>query len=338
MHELTAANAADYLARRGWLGPGSFAVEELSGGVSNVVLRVRAADGRLAVLKQSRPQLRTAEAWFSDVGRVFREQEVMRLLAPRLPAGAVPEVLAGDPENYAFLMTHAPLAARDWRTVLLAGEIDVPLGQVSGELLGQMHRVPVADLDLLRDATVFRQLRVEPFYDKVMQRHPDLAGPVGALVARMAGPPTGLCHGDYSPKNLLLADGRFTLVDHETAHAGDPAMDLGFFLSHLLLKAVKLPERRDEVFALTRGFWEGYAAGLGGPPPAERVAAGIAHTGLCLVARVDGTSPAPYLVGDELRRDAARRLGRRLLGGVAAWNEVLAIAGEEAEHSPPAHG
>ena len=50
-----------------------------------------------------------------------------------------------------------------------------------------------------------------------------------------------LCHGDYTPKNMLVHGGDFTLVDYETAHFGDPTMDLGLFLAHLTLKAIRAP-------------------------------------------------------------------------------------------------
>ena len=91
MIELTTDNAIDYLRSRGWIAPGPARVELLSGGVSNAVLRVETPQ-RLMVLKQSCPQLRTRDAWFSDLDRVYREQEVMQLLHPLLPQ-VVPEVL-----------------------------------------------------------------------------------------------------------------------------------------------------------------------------------------------------------------------------------------------------
>jgi 5-methylthioribose kinase len=326
---LDADNAADYLRETGWLGPGPFRITELAGGVSNVVLRVETPAGWF-VLKQSRPQLRTASPWFSDVSRVFREIEVMRLLAPLLPEGAVPRVLHADADAFAFLMTHAPADARDWRSVLLAGEVHPTLGTVAGQLLGRIHErtagLPEA-LAAFADGTVFRQLRTEPFYDRVRERHPDLSGPVGRLVGRLENVTDALCHGDYSPKNLLLAAGAFTLVDHETAYRGDPAMDLGFFQSHILLKAIHLPERAGDLHELARRFRDGYASQVRFRPAEELEAAGVAHCGLCLVARVDGTSPAPYLrEGQE--REAARRLGRRvLLEGVTTWEGVLERAG-----------
>ena len=84
MFELTADNSLDYLRRQGWIGAGPAHVEWLSGGVSNFVLRVTSAERRF-VLKQSRPQLRTRDAWFSDLERIYREQEVMQALHPLLP-------------------------------------------------------------------------------------------------------------------------------------------------------------------------------------------------------------------------------------------------------------
>src|SRR5438552_13997775 len=127
MHELTPDNALDYLRASGRLrGPGR--IEPLSGGVSNLVLRV-VTDQGVFVLKQSRPQLRTRDAWFSDLERIHREQEVMEALHPLLP-GAVPEVLFVDRANFVFAMSHAPEDARVWKAVLLAGEIDRGVGEV----------------------------------------------------------------------------------------------------------------------------------------------------------------------------------------------------------------
>src|SRR5271163_834796 len=104
MLELTEHNLLDYLRHSGWIGPEPAHVELLGGGVSNVVLRVETPQ-RAFVVKQSRPQLRTRDAWFSDLDRVYREQEVMQALQPYLP-GVVPEVLFVDRANYIYAMSH----------------------------------------------------------------------------------------------------------------------------------------------------------------------------------------------------------------------------------------
>src|SRR5690349_18188966 len=101
MLELTSENALAYLQAKGWIGPGPARATSLGWGVSNLVLRVETPE-RTFVLKQSRPQLRTRDAWFSDLDRVYREQEVMQVLYPLLPAPTVPEVLFVDRDNYVF--------------------------------------------------------------------------------------------------------------------------------------------------------------------------------------------------------------------------------------------
>jgi 5-methylthioribose kinase len=323
MYELTSSNALEYLRGTGRLsGPGS--VEELSGGVSNLVLRIVTDQGPF-VLKQSLPQLRTRHPWFSDLDRVYREQEVMQALGPLLPAGTVPQVLFVDRPNYVFAMSHAPMEARVWKEDLLGGRIDERLGQRVGRILGLMHETSARHperFEKFQDANVFVQLRVDPFYRRVQERRPDVARPLGALIDQMLTLHQALCHGDYTPKNILAHDHGFTLVDYETAYFGDPAMDLGLCLAHLVLKAYRLPQQRTLFLNLMRAFWAGYCAEATFRPAADLVARANAHLGACLLARIDGTSPVDYLP-EEDKRGAVRELGRTLLlDKIQEWNAV----------------
>ncbi len=329
MHELTADNALAYLRDRGWVGDGPVQVEVLGGGVSNMVLRVVTDDGAM-VVKQSRPQLRTRDAWYSDLDRIYREQEVMEALAPVLPAGVVPRVRFVDRENFAYAMTHAPEDAVPWKAELLAGQVDAALGEQVGRVLGQMHQAS-ASADAFRafdDHTVYVQLRVDPFYRRVQERRPEVAAEVGRIVEQMLTLKEALCHGDYTPKNLLVSGGSFTLVDYETAHFGDPTMDLGLLLAHLTLKAARLPQRRRDYFRLSSAAWKGYRERVHFRPINELEGRGVQHLGVCLLARIDGTSPVDYL--DEPRRDAVRRLGRSILQwGVGRWEDAWSLAETE---------
>ncbi len=326
MLELTTDNTLDFARARGWIGPGPATVEALGGGVSNAVLRVQAGEYTL-ILKQSRPQLRTRDAWFSDLDRVYREQEVMEALHPLLPSGVVPKVLHADRSNYVFAMSSAPAEARNWKLQLLAGDVDLDLGERIGTVLGRLHQTTAANVaafERFRERTVFGQLRVEPFYRRVQERRPEVAAVVAPLIDRLWDSAEALCHGDYSPKNILTHERTFTLVDYETAHLGDPTMDLGFCASHLILKAVKVAAARDRLLELVRRFWNGYGNEAKFRPLPELEVRGVAHCGVCLLARVDGTSPVDYLTEEE-QRESVRRLGRLiLLGGVRTWHEVLA--------------
>jgi 5-methylthioribose kinase len=325
MHELTANNAFDYLRARGWIRAGQARVEPLGWGVSNIVLRVETPE-RTFVLKQSRPQLRTRDTWISDIERVYREQEVMQVLHPLLPEPTVPEVLFSDRPNYVFAMSHAPAGSQVWKETLLRGHVDLAVGERAGRILGQMHEITARDTRLVEpfaDHTVFVQLRVDPFYRRIQERCPKVAAAVKPIIQRMLTRKEAFCHGDYSPKNILTHERGFTLVDYETGHFGDPTMDLGFFLSHLILKAIKHHPANASYFDLTRAFWRGYAEVVRFRPLEELQAEGIEHLAVCALARIDGTSPVDYLP-EEAKREAVRRLGRRILWErPTEWEAIL---------------
>lgn len=335
MLELTPENTVSYLRERHWVGSGPVRVELLAGGVSNAVFRVEEPERRF-VLKQSRPQLRTRDAWFSDLDRVYREQEVMEALFPFLPAPTVPEILFADRENYVFAMSHAPIESRVWKEMLLANQVDLAIGEHSGVILGRMHEVSAREperFERFHDHTVFVQLRADPFYKRVQERRPEVAREVAAIEAQMLATKEALCHADYSPKNILVHGSSFTLVDYETAHIGDPTMDLGFFLSHLMLKSARPAAPRARFFELTRAFWRGYAGEVRYRPVAELEARAAGHFAVCLLARIDGTSPIDYL-REEPAREAVRRLARRVLRErPGRWSEILNIADQELQNS-----
>jgi 5-methylthioribose kinase len=296
-----------------------------------VVLRVITPDGKM-VIKQSRPQLRTRDAWFSDLDRVYREQDVMQLLHPLLPEPTVPRVLFSDRANYVLAMSHAPDDSQVWKETLLSGQVDRAVARLAGSMLGRMHEATARRKDLLeplRDRTVFLQLRVNPFYERIEERRPEVAPAVAEIVQRMLSVQEALCHGDYSPKNILVHSRGFTLVDYETGHWGDPSMDLGFFLSHLMLKALRHLPRRQEFFELTRSFWQAYAQEISFQLLENMELRAIEHFAVCFLARIDGTSPVDYLP-EEPRRQAARRLSRQILGDrPGRWHEVLRCAEAE---------
>jgi hypothetical protein len=173
------------------------------------------------------------------------------------------------------------------------------------QLLGTVHRR--ADQrrgELAREfdrREFFESLRLEPYYVFTAARVAAAAGFLQALVDSTRRVGDTLVHGDFSPKNILLCGPRIVLLDHEVIHWGDPAFDVGFFLTHLLSKAHHLPDNRPAFAAAARQFWQEYTQTLG---PVEWYAGleprAVRHTLGCLLARVAGRSPLEYL--DEPRR------------------------------------
>lgn len=308
---LTEGDLPAYLAARGLLPEGAeVEVRPLGGGVSNVVLEARA--GRVAVVtKQALPRLRVADEWLAAPERVLTEAAALRLTG-RLTPGRVPAVLDVDPEALTITIERAPDGWGDWKAQLLGGKADPGVAGELGAVLGTWHRRTWEAADVAErfgDLTAFDQLRVDPYYRTVQRRRPELADAMAAVIERMAGTRRCLVHGDFSPKNVLLASGPdLWVVDAEVSHYGDPGFDTGFLLTHLALKAIHRPADGPGYEACAHAFWSAYTEGPGGRATLDGT---LGHLAGLLLSRAHGKSPAEYL--DEAGRARASRLGESLL-------------------------
>jgi 5-methylthioribose kinase len=305
--ELSPSNAGAYLRKRGILPVGVRArAIPLSGGISNVVLRVD-WDGGAVVVKQSLPVLRVEELWEFDPARIVVERECMAALAELLPAGCVPEVLDADDEQCAFTMSCAPEGGMVWKNALLRGEVDHDVARRAGALLARVHANSAADpllAERFADLMPLVQGRIAPYHHTAAGAHPDFASLIEADAERLLTERRALVLGDYSPKNLIAYPDRLLLLDFEVAHWGDPAFDAAFLITHLVLKAV---HRTGDYLSAARTFWNAYLSAGGNAREAD-VALELSVLLLC---RVDGKSKAEYL--DEAGRSFVRDLACDLL-------------------------
>ena len=112
-------------------------VEELGGGVSNIVLAVSCEDTRV-VVKQALPRLRVEDEWLAKRERAINEARALRL-AHTITPGCVPALLDVDRELCTLTMTAAPSEWTTWKDRLLAGEADAGVARRLGEILAAWH-------------------------------------------------------------------------------------------------------------------------------------------------------------------------------------------------------
>ncbi|MDQ3876713.1 MAG: phosphotransferase [Actinomycetota bacterium] len=309
---VSAATVAEYLVQRGVIDSAAdVEAVELGGGVSNVVLLVR-APALGCVVKQSLPRLRVDDEWLAKRERAINEANALRV-ANRLSPGLVPDVLDLDEIACALVIEAAPAAWREWKRVLLNGEAEPGTAKQLGAVLGTWHRETWDDDAIARrfdDMEAFDQLRIDPYYRTVVRRHPDLARPVLAYVDRMLSTRRCLVHGDYSPKNVLVGKGGLWVIDFEVAHFGDPVFDIAFMVNHLMLKGVHRPDSDERYRRCARAFWSAYREEVDDAlaPPMRYL---LGHVGCLMLARVAGKSPAEYL--SESEQEVAWRVATALL-------------------------
>jgi aminoglycoside phosphotransferase (APT) family kinase protein len=306
-----------YLKQRGHASrEETVSLEKLAGGVSNRTVRIAWPDGRSWVLKQSLPKLRVQADWFSDPERIRVEAGALQWLNAVTPPGTTPAFIFEDAANHLLAMQAVPEPHENWKALLLSGHLASGHFQQSARLLATIHSRSSEATPELRsrfaDTTHFETLRLQPYYMYSAQQVPDAAGFLQELAADALRHKVCLVHGDFSPKNMLIHDGKLVLLDHEVMHFGEPAFDLGFIFTHFLSKAHHLPESRARLGNAAALFWGTYQEGtaqLSWSNSLEPRA--VQHTLACLLARVAGKSPLEYFSAAE--RDRQRRIVLELM-------------------------
>ncbi len=325
------------LERCGFLAPGECAtLTPMAGGVSCDVYAVEREDGRRFVAKQSLPRLRVTAEWLAPVERAASEVRWLafaRAIDPRL----APEVLAECEAEHLFTMRLLPPDTHPvWKDQMANGHVDAGFAGAVGRDLARIHASSAARPALaaaFQTDALFLALRVEPFLLYVADRDAAAAPRLRALARDLMTRKTALVHGDISPKNILAGPDGPVFLDAECTVWGDPAFDLAFCLTHLLLKTVWLKAHARAVLDAFEALWTQYRAGVDWEPAADLAGRAAALIAGLLLARIDGKSPAPYLT-DATDKAFIRASAHGLLAAPALdldllarrWRQALAAA------------
>lgn len=302
------------LRAAGLIGEGDPVLQPLTGGVSCDVWKIDTSTGPI-VVKRPLEQLRVAAEWHAPVERGTSEIRWLRR-ARGVDARMAPEVLAELP-GHGFAMRFLP-GCPVWKDELTAGRVDTDFAAAVGERIAAVHAASAnsaADRDAFPNDAMFRALRVDPFLLHVARKDADLAPVLEALAADLSACKIALVHGDVSPKNILVSADGPVFLDAECAVYGDPAFDLAFCVTHLLLKAVWLDDARMSEAA--RAMIAAYRGGIDWEEPGGLLARAGALTAALLMARVEGKSPAPYLTDPDHRHIVREQARARIVAPVA---------------------
>ena len=310
---LSEQNAIAYLSKRCPLWQPIGIPVSLGGGVSNTVLLLETAAGRV-VLKQALAKLRVAQDWFSDPARTLREAKGLSVASAFLPKGQIPRLLFLDETNLIYAMEAAPPESMDWKQFLLAGIVNQDTADTVGSILGSLIAASWRDAALeleFGDQTVFGQLRLDPYYRATANKHPDLGNFFESLIRSSGERKLSLVHGDWSPKNLLICGANVMAVDFEVIHFGDASFDAGFLLNHLMLKSFHRPELTAALESASLGFYQHLETHLP-ESHGEFQDFTIRHWAALMLARVDGKSPVEYISSEEARQNI-RQFARQMI-------------------------
>ncbi len=362
MFELTKENVAAYLLERREVSSEKLLIQELGGGVSNVVLKVmdleagealgtdirtpgqikrgvpdrRMRSGKCMVLKQPREVFLTPGLWQVDRSRVWVERDALKLLAELTHPQSVPQVLWEDSENMVLAITPAPAQFLNLKTTLLAGQTPRWRITAAAAWLAALHRQSfhhAAAKARFGDGELFKQQRIVPYFQHCRAKHPELRCELDAVGDFLLSGPLCLIHGDFSPKNILVAPEQgadetpIFIVDFEVAFYGQPLFDIATLINHLLLKGFYFGSKWRPLMLLADEAWYTYQKGAGKELMSAEATWGARLLGGLLLARIDGQSPVEYLT-DPVIQNAVRSCAAELLGSGGSVDDALDIAGE----------
>lgn len=302
------AQLRDYLRDKNLFADfGRISIVYFPGGVSGVV--ALASDGeKNIIIKQALSKLKVKEDWQCDPGRIITEHRAHEIYA-RLVPESVPATLFADETNKIIGRMGASDGTPMWKTQLLAGLLDFRVAGKAIDAMAMIHNVSSRDAAIRQefaDNSIFYDLRISPYIEKVTAVHPELHEQSLPVIARLMEDKRVLVHGDFSPKNILVQDDVIYILDYEVAHYGHPSFDLAFFFNHFLLKAVKNKQWADSCLNMLSFMAERYFAAQEIMPAAELQRDTAELLAFMLLARVDGKSPAEYIV-DPADKDCIRR-------------------------------
>jgi len=288
--------------------------EQLTGGVASDIWRVEAG-GITVCVKRALEQLKVSQQWRVPTDRNAYEVAWFEVVAGIAPQ-AVPRILGHDPVAGVFVMEYFPAQYYPvWKAQLRDGVVVQETIVALAEVLVQIHAATAGDpqiADRFSTDELFYSLRLEPYFYATAQSHPELASQLAGLAEMVGDNKRALVHGDFSPKNILVGERGPIILDAECAWYGDPAFDLAFCLNHLLLKGIWNPPARAALAEGASLLYESYLKQVSWEPPAELAARAAAILPGLMLARIDGKSPAEYIV-EESDKVQVREFARRFL-------------------------
>jgi hypothetical protein len=271
--------------------------------------------------------LKVKADWFSDPARMKIEHDALTVYAGIVP-GCVPKPISYDEAEHIQIREAAPERCPMWKTQLLDGLLDY---KVAGDAIGALraiHDATAADPSVaaaFADKSFFRDLRISPYLERVVEKHPELKAAAAPIIEGLMGAKIALVHGDYSPKNILVDAGTSSSWISRSPTTAHPAFDLAFFSNHFLLKAVKRKEWSDSYLNMLSWMLGSYFSDIRCMDRARLEADTVRLLAFLFLARVDGKSPAEYIT-EESDKALIRRVARDAVrSGASTYQDMIAL-------------
>lgn len=244
---LNRKNIPNYLSSNGLaMADEPVEVMPLKGGNVNRIFLAKTKERNL-VLKQALARTQFNKDISLSPNRSLTEYKVMKLWKKRTGSESIPFVYMFDYKEYILVMEAIPEEYEKLTYSLLSGDANLSIAKQLGKFLAKVHNITYHNKKLkkaFRNNEVFRKLKMGLFhyscYNHLKDENKDEKAKknVRKTIEKSLMNKVVLIHGDFQPKNILVNNDRFYLVDYEVATLGDPAYDLGNICAQYLLAGI----------------------------------------------------------------------------------------------------
>ena len=323
-------NLERYLLEKGLVEEGDgHRADYCSGGVSATVVYVDRPGRKPLILKQTLEYLKTKEEWPCHPDRIVVEYNSNDIYHEIVPDCAQKMIFC-DTENWIAVREAVPEDWRMWKKDLMNGILDFRIAKRSIEALLTVHERAAGNrkvFDAFPSKDHFYKLRVDPYIVFTAGKYPELQKEADEVCQFLMEPSITLVHSDFSPKNIMIKDDNICILDFESSHYGNPCFDLAFFFNHMLLKSIYNPDFGNAYVDMADYMARIYLDGVTCMDRSELEEMTVRTLFFMLLARVDGKSPAEYLVGDDVKQQNVRDLAYAIRSsGTKSFREALSLA------------
>lgn len=246
-------------------------------GLLNLVYTISTKDGKFYYKK---PEKTTDLSKTLSPERVVNEWKAIKLASAVIPSH-VPEIFHFNKEDYVLITKGPNKESSILRFDLLDGNLDLDLVKELAKTLKKIHSVKEGDLN----RELFDKVKIDFLYNQVAREYPEA---VKKLIENIDTEKC-LVHADFNPKNIIVFEDGFFIIDWEQALFSSPEQDIGNMLAHYIIKGIHLG--RDDYLKVPEIFLEAYGDGVD-----RNIVNG--HIGVTIWGRINTPAKARYLTSE----------------------------------------
>lgn len=211
--------------------------KKLKGGYINEIQQAF-ADNKLYVIKTGSEKKGILYNIDAPLSRIYNEYEAIMSFRRILnnPKYIV-NPICFDPGSYTIVFESAPKQAKLLSEDLLKDKLNMSLLSKITESIIDMHNKTLDNDELKKkfsNTEGFLKLKIDAqCYNATKNK--SLQQEIHSFIQKSLMIRKVLLHGDLAPKNIMVWDNNFLLIDFEESSYSDPALEIGYFLAHLNL-------------------------------------------------------------------------------------------------------